>query len=153
MPANGPAPIERLTLDAATLMIEHPPMLRNTNKLVVFNIACPAECTYGGTIGYSRWAAMPLPQRIDPMAAVGHVASRATIYDYEPVADMPGAVEWHVNFADPLLFYAYGSGLFAQDEMQSAEHPVLGALVEALHEGTHRAMTEDDKRHPTPVLV
>ncbi len=153
MPANTPAPIERLTFDAATLMAEHPPVLRHTNKLVVFNIACPQDCEYGGTLGYTRWAAMPLPQRIDAADALARVESRPTIFDYTPTTDMPGAVEWHVNFADPYLFFAYGTGLFAQDEMQSAEHPVLGALVEAMHEGSQRATTEDDKRHPTPVLV
>ena len=34
---------------------------------------------------------------------------------------MEGGAEWHVNFADPRLFVSYGSGLFAQDEMQVAE--------------------------------
>jgi len=37
-------------------------------------------------------------------------------------------VPWYVNFADPRLFTAYGSGLFAQDEIQAAEHPILGHL-------------------------
>lgn len=39
-----------------------------------------------------------------------------------------GAVEWDVNFADPRLFTAYGSELFAQDEMQVAEHLAFGAV-------------------------
>ncbi len=55
------------------------------------------------------------------------------MYDYARAAGVEGAVEWHVNFADPRLFTAYGLGLFAQDEMQVAEHPALGALREALH--------------------
>ena len=37
---------------------------------------------------------------------------------------------WHVNFADPQLFVAYGSGLLAQDELQAAEHPMLGSVRE-----------------------
>ncbi len=41
--------------------------------------------------------------------------------------------EWWVNFADPHLFVAYGSSLFAQDEIQVAEHPSLGHLREALY--------------------
>lgn len=149
MPAL-PEPLERLTFDAATLVREHPPVLRNTNKLVVYTVACPEGSQHAGTIGYSRWPAMALPEQVDPAAALGIVESRPTIFDYAP-ADCT-AVEWHVNFADPLLFYAYGSGLFAQDEMQSAEHPALGSLVEALHVGSHRAVVEDDSG-PTPVLV
>jgi hypothetical protein len=39
---------------------------------------------------------------------------------------------WHVNFADPQLFVAYGSQLLAQDELQAAEHPLLGSIREAL---------------------
>src|ERR1019366_3686309 len=59
---------------------------------------------------------------------------------------------WHVNFADPNLFYAYGSSFFAQDEIQVAEHPVLGSLREALvAEG--RTVTTIANGRPTPVLV
>jgi hypothetical protein len=147
-----PEPLERLTFNAAELMAEHPPVLRHTNKLVVFKIACPDGCEYNGEVGYSRWPAMALPERVQPATILEHVKARPAIYQYERPEDMPEAVEWYVNFADPLLFYAYGSGLFAQDEMQSAEHPVLGALVEALHVGSQRGVTEDDSG-PTPVLV
>lgn len=152
MPAYMPEPIERITFDTAKLLAEHPPVLRHTNKLVVFNIACPDGCQHAGSIEYTRWPAMDLPERVNPAAVLGHVKARPAIYQYERPADMPDSIEWYVNFADPLLFYAYGSGLFAQDEMQSAEHPALGALVEALHVGTHRGVTEDDSG-PTPVLV
>ena len=65
---------------------------------------------------------------------------------------MDGAAEWHVNFADPALFVAYGSSLFAQDEMQVAEHPALGALAEALRAGARVALTEQGGK-ATPVLV
>ncbi len=57
-----------------------------------------------------------------------------------------------MNFADPHLFIAYTSGLFAQDEMQVAEHPALGALREALVSDGHEAVTMEHDR-PTPVLV
>lgn len=150
MTARLPEPLERLTFEAATLMAEHPPMWRHTNKLVVFTVGCPEGCVHTGTIGYTRWPAFELPASSNPTAAAQNAVHRPTIYEYEPV--VPGAVEWHVNFADPLLFYAYGSGLFAQDEMQSAEHPALGAIVEALHVGSQRPATEDESG-PTPVLV
>lgn len=41
-------------------------------------------------------------------------------------------ITFYVNFADEDLFYGYGIGLFAQDEMQAAEHPILGFLRENL---------------------
>ena len=66
--------------------------------------------------------------------------------------DQTAAVEWHVNFADPVLFGAYGSSLFAQDEMQVAEHPALGSLKDALDAGNVNAVTVD-RGQPTPILV
>jgi hypothetical protein len=37
-------------------------------------------------------------------------------------------MDWWVNFADPHLFVAFQGRLFAQDEIQVAEHPSLGHL-------------------------
>ena len=76
----------------------------------------------------------------------------ARILRLRPALDRADAVEWHVNFADPSLFVAYGSRLFAQDEMQVAEHPALGSLKEAL---VARESSRGDGREgqPTPVIV
>ncbi len=147
-----PEPLERMTFDVPTLMTEHPPLIHHPNKRVVFEIACGEGHECSGEIGYTQWPAFPLPERVDPAAGLDALESRCGIMDYEPVEDSPGAVEWHVNFADQMLFFAYGSGLFAQDEMQCAEHPALGALVEALRADGHRAVTETADG-PTPVLV
>jgi hypothetical protein len=78
--------------------------------------------------------------------------ARPGFYDYVPVLDPAEAIEWHVNFADPHLFVAYGGPLFAQDEMQVAEHPALGALKEALAAADVRSTTLD-YNGPSPVLV
>jgi Poly (ADP-ribose) glycohydrolase (PARG) len=150
MVAPNPEPLDRREFDAATLMRQHPPVLRSPNKLVVFRIACP-DRTAGGHISYSRWAEMPLPASPDPGRAAGLIEVRNGFFDYEPQGTEP-ALEWHVNFADPKLFYAYGSALFAQDEMQVAEHPVLGAMREALVAAGRTTLTVERGR-PTPVLV
>lgn len=144
--------VERLDFDAAELMAEHPPVLRDPNKRVVFDIACRPDDEHHGQLGYSRWHALMLPDDIDPTHAAGLVVPREGYFDYEPVSGLDDAVEWHVNFADPHLFMAYGSSLFAQDEMQVAEHPSLGALREALIAGGHTALTAGPEG-PTPVLV
>lgn len=47
-----------------------------------------------------------------------------------PRSGSPPPVEWYVNFADADLFVAYHIGLFAQDEIQTAEHPACGAIKE-----------------------
>jgi len=73
------------------------------------------------------------------------------MFDYMPLSRLPG-VEWHVNFADPNLFMGYGSGLFAQDEIQVSEHPVLASVKEALVSRGLPARTQEGNL-PTPVLV
>lgn len=145
-------PIERRVFETQQLMVEHPPVWRHGNKHVVYGIACPTGCTHRGSLAYSRWRAMPLPEQVDPAAAARRVEARGGFFDYEPALAQAGAVEWHVNFSDPHLFVAYGSGLLAQDEMQVAEHPALGALREALVARCSVAMTVEGGR-PTPVLV
>lgn len=145
-------PIERMTFDIPQLMASHPPVLRDPNKQCVFEIAYPEGCSDEGELGYVRWRAFPLPKRAEPAAILSKLVVRPTIYDYRPVDDSTYNVEWHVNFADPRLFFGYGTSLFAQDEMQVAEHPVLGALVEALRALGRPGVTEEDGE-PTPVLV
>jgi hypothetical protein len=143
-------PIDRRVFEAGRLMATHPPIWRHRNKEVVYGIACPPGAVHRGEVLYSRWAPMALPETIDDKGATARVDGREGAYDYAPAAG--GGVEWHVNFADPDLFVWYGSALFAQDEIQVAEHPALGALREALQAGGHQALTVEDGR-PTPILI
>lgn len=150
----APEPLQRRTYPAAELVRRHPPVLRNENKQLLFAIACPPGTVHAGEVDYSRWPELPLssPRAMDPTDAARLVDVRDGHYDYRPVLDPGVGVEWHVNFADPNLFYAYGTALFAQDEIQVAEHPILGSLREALvAEG--RPTTTIENGRPTPVLV
>jgi len=111
---NGPTePVVRLQFETRQLMAEHPPIWRNRNKKEVFEIACPPGTMHQGRLDYSRWRAMPLPMNVNTAASAVRVVERPGYYDYLPLRGVPGAVEWHVNFADPNLFVAYGSSLFA----------------------------------------
>lgn len=135
-------------------MREHPPALQDWNKRIVQDIACPEGAVHSGALEYSRWAALGVPRgvAVNMARAVNRIEDAPGFFDYARVSDPAGAVEWHVNFADPVLFAAYGSPLFAQDEIQVAEHPALGALCEALHDGSSHAWTVEGGS-PTPVLV
>lgn len=95
---------------------------------------------------------MPLAGSVYTRSAMSRLIDQPGYFEYTPALDRPGAVEWHVNFADPQLFVAYGSSLFAQDEMQVAEHPALGSLKEALDAQELCALTVDTD-DPTPILV
>ena len=146
-----PDPLDRREFDAATLMAEYPPRLHNANKQVVCDIASPPGSVHRGRIGFTRWAAMRIPPHLDPVADQ-LVLGAPGFFDYAPTHASEDAIEWHVNFADPNLFVAYAGGLFAQDEMQVAEHPALGALREAMAAAGAPATT-DGPGGPTPILV
>lgn len=148
----APQPVERIVFNTARLMLEHPPVWRDRNKRVVFDISCPPGCIHSGQLIYTRWNAMRLPANVMPTEAAQRVEQREDVFDYVPLGGSESVVEWHVNFADQHLFVAYGSRLFAQDEMQVAEHPALGALKEALVASGASAVTEEDGK-TTPVLV
>lgn len=135
----------RRTYAPSELLAKHPPKLRNLNKQLVFELACPPAATHGGAIEVTRWAAAPLPYAADLKATdIGPVAGH---FAYDGADGI-----WHVNFADPRLFAAYGSSLLAQDELQVAEHPLLGSVREALRAEGLPALTED-ALGPTPILV
>ena len=144
-----PGLIVRREYDAAELVADYPPQWADPNKQFVYSMACPPERPPTGRIAYSRWRAADLPDEAGRHAGL-RIEARADLYDYDP--SVPGADEWHVNFADPYLFCAYGSNLFAQDEMQVVEHPALGSLLEALVKDGQEALTIQRGR-PTPVLI
>lgn len=142
--------IERRDLDAAALMRDHPPRFAIERKRAVMaGITAPIV----GTLRVSRWRGS-LPDRIGASSSpVLELAEHH--FAYPP--DEPGTVRWHLNFADAELFVAYGSSLLAQDELQVLEHPVLGALREALvadlgQPGSVTPRTREGGT-PTPVLV
>jgi hypothetical protein len=141
-------PLLRVSYGAAKLFRDHPPRLRHANKAALLELAYPAGCEPQGTIEVTRWRAdvdddVSLPEGLKALV-------QPNFYDYPPAAD--GYLNWHVNFADPEVFVAYGSGLFAQDEMQAAEHPLLGSVREALLAAGLSARTEDEQGG-SPILV
>jgi hypothetical protein len=148
---NESSLIVRQTFDAAALLAAHPPRFTHANKKLVYSLACSAETPPQGAIDYSRWRAMPLPERVPAKAAA--LEMREDVFGYE--AAEPGAVEWYMNFADPYLFVAYGGPLLAQDELQVLEHPLLGSLLEALRASTdpRLAPLTVEQGASTPVLV
>lgn len=139
-------PLYRRTYDAAVLLRDHQPRFRHPHKATLFEIAYPGgTAPPGRPVEVTRWAEhVSAAVSFPPIA----VEVRPDFYDYQPTA----GVDWHVNFADPRVFAFYGSGLFAQDEMQVAEHPVLAGVREALVAEGLAARTTDDTG-ATPVLI
>jgi hypothetical protein len=123
---SWPRPIERLTFETRELMAAHPPVWSHQNKQAVWEVARPAGMARGPQLRYARWRELGLPPELTLGLRMTQTLVRDSYYDYLPVPGDPDTVEWHVNFADPHLFGAYGSSLLAQDEMQVMEHPPSG---------------------------
>jgi hypothetical protein len=144
---SNPARAEYVAQD---LVAAYPPHLSDHNKRVVFDLTMPPGAVHAGTLSCSRWEPIALPATIMRSAAQPDIRSLAGFFTYDP--SPPGWTDWHVNFADRRLFGFYGTSLFAQDEMQVAEHPVLACLPRALAERGIEPYTVDGDR-PTPILV
>jgi hypothetical protein len=115
----------RIEFEAEALLSQHPPVFDNERKRVLFEkISQPIK----GKMSVSRWRGN-LPDFVRSQRRP-HLEMRQDIFSY-PVGDIDSTA-WHVNFADSNLFGYYGGPLFAQDEHQVMEHPILGSLREAL---------------------
>jgi len=150
MPLRPIEPMIWKEFDASRLMAEHPPRFRHPSKAHLCRQAFASSRPTQGKIIYTRWWPAELPQSV--ASTIMPIEVRPDVYDYQPTSAPPPVMEWHVNFADPHLFYAYASSLFAQDEIQVMEHPVLGSILENLHESGVDPLTVDHTG-PTPVLI
>lgn len=144
-----PKPLYRDVFDAQQTMLKYWPVMHHVNKQAVLQIACPPELPARGEIAVSRWPEMGLPTERNNTRTVT-VEVRADYFTYDTPA--AGDVEWHLNFADPNLFFAYGTALFAQDEIQVAEHPALGSILEMLNAKRIPCSPVEHDR-PRPVLI
>ncbi len=136
-------------LDHAELVRQHPPQWHHEHKRSIWSRLEPAARATPGVIAYSRWRGSALPVSVPPQEL--EVDWSPGVFQYgQPVVDR--AAVWHLNFADPSLFVAYGSSLLAQDEHQVLEHPSLGSVREFLVSRGEPTLTVDSAG-PTPVLL
>jgi hypothetical protein len=146
-----PVATTRQTFDAQELVSAHPPRFTNANKRAVNAIASPPGSVHSGRIEYSRWPSLELPTELTEARSFA-IELRAGFFGYEPQPANNVTVEWYLNFAASDLFCAYAGALYAQDEMQVAEHPALASLREALCAmKIPRWTIENDQ--PAPILV
>lgn len=148
----APSLLGRAVFTIDELFVAHPPRWQHRNKKALFEHLCPPGTRHDGELTVSRWAprSLPLAGRAPDRTAI---ELRPDVFTYDPPA--AGAVEWHLNFAHSSLFIAYGGPLFAQDELQVAEHPALACVRERLaarpEPGLAPRTREDDQA--TPVLI
>ena len=143
--------ISRASFNTQRMFQENPPEIYSENKLAVYRLACPKGVIHKGEITFSRWRAMPLPPESIISTWKTDLDIREDVFGYEPTTK-EGLIEWYLNFSNYELFTDYGGPLFAQDEMQGAEHPALASLREALLKRGESCRTVKDDQ-PTPVLI
>jgi hypothetical protein len=138
--------LQEMELDIAELMPRCPPVWKHAHKRAVHEKVRKEGGEVSGTLRYTRWGGLESLGEVEWREC--EVEVQAGFYTYGE----SNRNTWHVNFADPRLFVAYGSALLAQDELQVLEHPVLGSLREALLDAELPALTRENGRS-TPVLV
>ncbi len=140
----------RAEFDAETLWKKYPPNLKHEGKRRLFEAAGGLNRAPTGPLSIARFAPGTLPPTFAHRPAIRSVEG-----PYEYATPEAATDEWHVNFANTFLFCAYGDAAFAQDEIQVAEHPVLGSLVEGLKaeqpEGLTPLTVAGDR--PTPIAI
>jgi hypothetical protein len=143
-------PSYRKTFELRDIIDRYPPRLSDPNKALVFSICSPPQSQHSGKVTVTRWVASTLPEIFLRREQATSILQRIGYFTYDaPAAER---MDWHLNFAHSDLFCAYGGPLFAQDEMQVAEHPACGSLRQALIDcGCLPATVGLDG--PTPILI
>ena len=143
--------IGRHEWDAQELVGRGKPRFFHPLKALLYELAFSKVQQSDGTIGYTRWTPRPLPTQFPIRDTPVSVSRRSGFFDYVPLgqADM---VEWHLNFANNDVYSTWAASLFAQDEMQVAEHPGLMALRSAATKDRLSMLCVEDGE-PTPILV
>lgn len=108
------------------------------------------------TMTISRWKSISLGSAIMNEENINNLKIQRCddFFSYDDHDDKYKRV-WYLNYADPYLFKYYGSDLFAQDEIQTLEHPLLGSVVEYLNANhfDYMASRTFEVGIPTPYLI
>ena len=136
--------------NAQEIVTNYPAQLNDRNKRIVFDISSSQGANHSGTISFSRWRQMRLPDTVVRHKVRPSFELRRDFFTY--ALSPQGWVVWHLNFAHHDLFRFYGSPLLAQDEMQGAEHPALASLRHAILGAGLEPLTVEHGT-PTPALI
>jgi hypothetical protein len=143
---SDPHCLGSVEFDVGSLVATHTPIWKHPLKQQVHDFVRANAEPPAASMRCTRWDVARMPESLSSRCP--KVEVEADVYSYSSSR----CAVWHVNFADPDLFVAYGSALLAQDELQALEHPVLGSLREALLASGPPPRTRENGRS-TPILV
>lgn len=140
------------------LLDKYPPLYIHPRKLYFYDLACNAHKLVPGHMIISRFSFNE--QAFDggfPYKSCTTFSTDPTYYDYKKDVSTEDRFVCYVNFADYNLFGFYDDGKFAQDEIQTTEHPLLGSVVRYLEAKEipslepYTALSEN--KIPSPYLI
>lgn len=143
--------ISRQQWNTNALISECRPRFFHPNKQRLYELAFSKVKQCVGDIGYSRWSPRQLPEGFPVNRLPLQIERQPGFFDYKP-SDQDDLAVWHMNFANSDVFSSWGTSMFAQDEIQVAEHPALIALcMEATKSGLSMYCVENQE--PMPILI
>lgn len=148
-------PLFRRTWASRELLECYRPHHKHPNKRLLLDLALASDSTEGSMVTFSRWSESPLPTTLALADGNFQIESVPGHFGYEPSLHSE-EMDWYLNFADLDAFATWRTPLFAQDEIQVAEHPVLASLnlMCSKEDISMRTVDEDgEEDRPTPVLV
>ena len=153
----------REALNTKEIMNKYPPKFMNPHKSWIFSQIPFNKSNFSPKITISKWQTLPLPFKdeiVHPKSGKTLVLSNLDIFKYTQIPQENGVPSrvWYLNFADRNLFGYYQGALFAQDEMQVLEHPVLGSIRHWLEEKSiidskYNPNTQNAEGNATPYLI
>jgi len=145
-----PNELYRKAIDAGVLHAAHPPRFAHAHKRWLSDRAF-GEAVLEGQVSISHWGVFAPRTSWPPNTMETEIRCVEGPFQYAEPAD--GHVAWHLNFADPDVFSFYDGPLFAQDEHQVCEHPLLASVREALVADGASTSLVDSRGDPNPLLV
>lgn len=135
-------------METSELVSQYPPQIEHSKKRLLFELAMNREVS--GALTVYRYGEIPVPENFTPVLPETTVAATSGFFRY---CDNDSADHWYMNFAHHNLFNGYGHFMFAQDEIQVAEHPAMASAREMMlaRQDELRPLTVENG-NPTPVL-
>ena len=137
------------------LLTKYFPNCTNRNKIYLKSLHDHIDYNREENISFSRWSNLNFQNKIFDLNGEFKLEILANRYEYNDDYDINKEMHWHKNFADSHLFVGYHSSLFAQDEIQVAEHPILANLLCAIDDESEencKPLTIEN-RLPRPIII
>lgn len=149
-----------VSLSIQDLIQNYPPKFKNRTKAEFYEKALDiyknqegkifvTQCTFNGDVAEKNIISL---KPID-------VQTEKSFFNYAADSSSETRSVWYLNYADANLFGFYGSDLFAQDEIQTLEHPLLCSVREYLlrnkirHISPNTTFVCHEHCFPAPVLI